>query len=920
MGARGRRRVGRVGRRRAGHRGGVRRRGDGVGRRSRDRGPHVPRHPPRRRIERAAGAPARGRAGREPGDELAERAGRRPARARDRLPGRARVRRAGRRLAARGAPARRPHRLVARRRRVVPGVCGGRSRRRAQLGVPAGCDGTPAAVHTRRAGRRLRLRRRRGCRPAVRVLALAQRVLRRDCTPRATRALAALARRRAELLDADRPPGRRRLCDHERGGHDRGRPRHVVDRTVRVDGRPAARLGRCGGDTGARGRLDAAAVVDLAHGGPDSRDRGLRRSPRRAGGALRAVSCRRDAGGARTPLRRHSPVPGESAVASLRRAGGRPADRPPRLGRSRGDDGRWPRGRAAHRGQRIRCDALRAGRGGDAPGGRRVAARARRRRSVRLRVGGARLRPRPRARRRSRRVRGRAVRRCGRGSRSPRRRRRRQRRLRRRRPRLGRAAGRLDARPRRRRGRRRGARCARRRPRCWSTATDPRCSPARAATRAPGSATGPSWRRRCLRVGRSAEACEFVRWYAPHQAADGNVPCVVDRTGPDWLPEHDSHGQLDLRRRRVLPLHARPRIPRRAVAGRAAQGRRLSGDAARDPPRRRVRHAGAARAPRPAARVGEPRGLPRASRARLLGRFLGAAAAIVDAAAIAARLGDRCGGASLRRRGADMHRACTRLDRADHRDTKRSTTCPARSSGRTSTRRRRPSPSPCSTAAGRLPRGALASRRSTSTSTASAARRDGEIDWNNYTAYEIRILGALRAARPARRGARAAGLLPRDRRPRAWNQWPEITWRDPRSPGSPRRRAAHLDRRRVRARAPRACWSSSVPPTRRWSLRRVFPQGGCAGGAEVALAGLPTYYGTLGLRLRRAGEHALAVTLSGALDVPPGGIVLCPPLDRALAAVEVDGRPIGTFDAESATIATCPAEVVLRLGALPGHG
>src|SRR6185295_1410489 len=47
-----------------------------------------------------------------------------------------------------------------------------------------------------------------------------------------------------------------------------------------------------------------------------------------------------------------------------------------------------------------------------------------------------------------------------------------------------------------------------------------------------------------LRVGQPAEACEFVRWYATHQRADGNVPCAVDHNGPDWLPEHDSHGEL----------------------------------------------------------------------------------------------------------------------------------------------------------------------------------------------------------------------------------------------------------------------------------------------------------------------------------------------------------------------------------------
>ncbi len=59
----------------------------------------------------------------------------------------------------------------------------------------------------------------------------------------------------------------------------------------------------------------------------------------------------------------------------------------------------------------------------------------------------------------------------------------------------------------------------------------------------------------------------------------------------------------------------------------------------------------------------------------------------------------------------------------------------------------------------------------------------GEMPWNNYTAYEIRIIGAF-----VRLGKRdtANELLEfflSDRRPREWNQWPEITWRDPRSPG-----------------------------------------------------------------------------------------------------------------------------------------
>ena len=59
-----------------------------------------------------------------------------------------------------------------------------------------------------------------------------------------------------------------------------------------------------------------------------------------------------------------------------------------------------------------------------------------------------------------------------------------------------------------------------------------------------------------LRVRCPDEVRDFLRWYAPYQAPDGNVPCCVDRSGPDWLPEHDSHGQLvfTLRVKTMQPL------------------------------------------------------------------------------------------------------------------------------------------------------------------------------------------------------------------------------------------------------------------------------------------------------------------------------------------------------------------------------
>jgi hypothetical protein len=190
-------------------------------------------------------------------------------------------------------------------------------------------------------------------------------------------------------------------------------------------------------------------------------------------------------------------------------------------------------------------------------------------------------------------------------------------------------------------------------------------------------------------------------------------------------------------------------------------------------------------------------------------------------------------------------------------------------------------------------------------------RRRGEIDWNNYSAYEIRILGAL--VRLGRRDD-AQELLDfflGDRRPRAWNQWPEISWRDPRSPG-------HLGD------VPHAWIGAEYVLALLGMLAHERPRDEAlvlAAGVsdawldagEVAVEALPTWWGPLNYRLRRDGPRALRLDLAPGLRVPPGGIVLEPPLAGPLASVEVDGRPVASFDARSATLQSCPASVLLTV-------
>jgi hypothetical protein len=189
-------------------------------------------------------------------------------------------------------------------------------------------------------------------------------------------------------------------------------------------------------------------------------------------------------------------------------------------------------------------------------------------------------------------------------------------------------------------------------------------------------------------------------------------------------------------------------------------------------------------------------------------------------------------------------------------------------------------------------------------------RRRGEIDWSQYSAYEIRILGAL--VRLGRRDD-AHELLDfflADRRPRAWNQWPEISWRDPRSPG-------HLGD------VPHSWIGAEYVLALLGMLAYERPADGAlvlaAGVSDawldagpVAVGGLPTWWGPLAYTLRRNGPGALRLDLAPGLRVPPGGIVIEPPLARPLARVEVDGVPSASFDARSATLRQCPASVVMR--------
>ena len=390
-----------------------------------------------------------------------------------------------------------------------------------------------------------------------------------------------------------------------------------------------------------------------------------------------------------------------------------------------------------------------------------------------------------------------------------------------------------------------------------------------------------------LRMGCLNEVREFIRWYAPHQRADGFVPCCVDREGTDWLVEHDSHGELlaliaDYYRftsDEQLLDETWPFVER-------AVGciERLIGPDGLLPIS--VSHEGylaqpvhsywddfwALRGLRDAAALARLRG--RGELAQHWDALNARLAAALPASIEATRV----------QRGLDFIPAS--LEWADF--------------------------DPTATANAiylfDVPEGLdrKAVERTFDKYLADwRGKRSGAVQWANYTPYEIRIIGAL-----VRLGRREAALellrfFLADRRPQPWNQWPEIAWQDHRAP-------AHL---------------GDLPHT--WigaeyvlALRSLFAYereaDAClvlaAGLAPewiedpgVCVSGMPTLHGALSYSLRRIDSVTLQFDIAGS---GASKIVLRPPLLGSLREVIVNGTRSNNFDHDSVTVTQTPAQVI----------
>jgi hypothetical protein len=409
-----------------------------------------------------------------------------------------------------------------------------------------------------------------------------------------------------------------------------------------------------------------------------------------------------------------------------------------------------------------------------------------------------------------------------------------------------------------------------------------------------------------LRLGHAEEVRRFAEWYAPHQRANGYVPCCVSLRGADPVPEHDSHGQLvyliaeyhrmtgdtafarrmwphveravafidTLRHERMTPEYQAPE--KRAYFGLVPQSISHEGYSAK-PMHSYWDDFFVLKGLDDAVYLAEVLGMTtdRTRFATIRDGFRADLRASIDAAMAMHRIDFIPGSVEL----------------GDFDAT--STTVGVNPLG----------------GLGWLPQQALENTFERYYRESIRARLDGAA-WDGYTPYEWRTVGTFVRLGWKSRAHEAIGLFFGHQRPRAWNQWAEVVFRDETSP----RFIGDMPHTWVGSDFIRSIldlFAYERPQDGALVVGAGVPEAWVREEGGLEMTGLRTHYGRLDLRMRATGS-TVRVRVAGDVRAP-GGIVIHTPLDRPIRRATVNGRRV-LADADARTIVVRPAraDVVLE--------
>ena len=429
-----------------------------------------------------------------------------------------------------------------------------------------------------------------------------------------------------------------------------------------------------------------------------------------------------------------------------------------------------------------------------------------------------------------------------------------------------------------------------------------------------------SWIRDCVIMGAALAKAglpqalrEFLTWYAQFQREDGFVPCVVDRDGIDWLVEHDSHGQFLWGVREVFRDSGDEKFLKQMLPHvRGAADYLITLRASRMTEHYKTGEASNCFGllPESASHEGYLAHPVHSYWDDCWGvRGLAAAGDLAEALGLSEDA-QRWGSESARFQ-ADMIRSMGKVIVE-----KKLNYIPG------SVEWADFDPTATANAIGMLdfadvlPSEALHATLDTYLE-GFRRRRMGQITWNNYSAYEIRIIGAFVRLGKRETANELLDFFLSDRRPLEWNQWPEITWKNPRAPGH----LGDVPHTWIAAEYLLAV-ASMVAAERDASASMVLASGipwAWISEAEgFSVQNLPTRYGALDFLIRAATETSIRVEVGASISLPPGGLTLAPPLPQGARILSVDSHQGGQAplddEGTSVVITSLPWVADLHLG------
>jgi len=189
-------------------------------------------------------------------------------------------------------------------------------------------------------------------------------------------------------------------------------------------------------------------------------------------------------------------------------------------------------------------------------------------------------------------------------------------------------------------------------------------------------------------------------------------------------------------------------------------------------------------------------------------------------------------------------------------------------------------------------------------------RRDGKIDWINYTPYENRLIGSFILLDQPERAHELIEFFLHDQRPQGWNHWAEVVWKDYRFPGY----IGDMPHTWVGSdfiNAIRAMFVYENEYDQSLVLASALYQDWIDSPDGMSVENLPTYYGEISYSIKKEGDK-YHFSIYGNVKLPANGIQIRNFNGSKLPVkVTVNGKETKNFTGKEISVTEFPAEVFI---------